>query len=291
MPGSGYFCDHHGIVFSTAPLDPAVQTVPPKSLRPHIRYLENHPKLEGHPDERRTYETMRRESTRDTWAATFTWQFKTAATAPDIEPPQKNSPPKTAPCQRATVLRSLCTFLQGGHFMDTTYKPQPNGQAEPCKKTTDSYLRGYVANHQHDRDLFLEPLLYAYNCKVNHTSGTTSFRLPATRLEHIRHMNGTANWRQIRKATEIAPRLTLIPSIQNEAQHQKANESRSAGLQAAPRRPSVSTDAFSAGQCVFNHSPLPTFSAKQNDLGSILQNTSMHSWTLFCHLNDSAYHN
>lgn len=46
--------------FCTAPLDSAIQTVVPNFLRRSLLYLAHYPKLEGHPGELHTYDTIGR---------------------------------------------------------------------------------------------------------------------------------------------------------------------------------------------------------------------------------------
>ena len=81
----------------------------------------------------------------------------------------------------AKFFETICSMLGVRHFTTTAYHPQTNGQAERFNRTIVQRLRHYVAEHQTDWDLYIQPLTYAYNMQVHRTTGTTPFDLILSR--------------------------------------------------------------------------------------------------------------
>lgn len=134
------------------------------------------------------------------------------------------------------------------HLKTTAYHPQTNGFVERYKKITFIFLHLYVAEHRRILDLLVQPLTYAHNDCIHCKTGTTPFSLilshqppgpttfvaPAALLTDVKSQN----------TSKSAPLLTLIPSIENAAQHRQANEHCPTVQQPIPRRSSARKDDF-----------------------------------------------
>lgn len=75
------------------------------------------------------------------------------------------------------IFQWLCTFLGSKHLRTTAYHLQINGQKERFDKKTVAGLRYYAAKHRSDWDIYVQPLIYADNSQVHHTTNFTPFSL------------------------------------------------------------------------------------------------------------------
>lgn len=75
------------------------------------------------------------------------------------------------------LIGTRCNFFGLKHLTTTPYHPQTNGQAERLNRILIARLRHYVAEHQHDWDIFMQPLAYTYNTLISRSTGLTSFSL------------------------------------------------------------------------------------------------------------------
>lgn len=64
------------------------------------------------------------------------------------------------------IFPDVCTLIGVNRLTNSVCNPGTNGQAESYNITIFARLRRYVAQHQHDLDLFLQPITYAYNTQV-----------------------------------------------------------------------------------------------------------------------------
>lgn len=63
----------------------------------------------------------------------------------------------------------------------TANHTQASAQVERFNETIVTRLRYYVATHQRDCDLFVQPLTYVYDTQVYRSTNTTPFSLVLTR--------------------------------------------------------------------------------------------------------------
>lgn len=63
----------------------------------------------------------------------------------------------------------------------TAYHPQTNGRTERYSRTSITHLQHYVAEHQKDRDLFVQPLTYATNTQAHRSTKTWPYSLILSR--------------------------------------------------------------------------------------------------------------
>lgn len=59
-------------------------------------------------------------------------------------------------------------------LMTTTVFPQTKGHVARDNKTLVTQLRVYIVDNQRNRDTFVQPLIYAYNYQIHHSTKTTS---------------------------------------------------------------------------------------------------------------------
>lgn len=72
---------------------------------------------------------------------------------------------------------AICVRLGLKHLTMTAYHLQTNGQVKRFNQTIAGRLRQYVAEHQTDWDLYVQPLTYAHNAQVHKSTCTTPFSL------------------------------------------------------------------------------------------------------------------
>lgn len=82
----------------------------------------------------------------------------------------------------STFLAELCTDLGRKQRNTITCRSQTNGQVERYNKTIVTRISHYVRDRQRDKDIFAQPLIYAYNTAVHRFTNTTliNLKLPST---------------------------------------------------------------------------------------------------------------
>ncbi len=75
----------------------------------------------------------------------------------------------------------MCLILGVENLFTTTYLPQCNGQGERFNRTILDAWRHYVADHQHDWDLFSDAVTFAYNTQVHSVTKVSPFELVLSR--------------------------------------------------------------------------------------------------------------
>lgn len=81
----------------------------------------------------------------------------------------------------AKFFAAICLYMGLNQVTTTAYHPQTNGQTERYNKTIVARLRHYVAEHQSDWDVYVQPLTYDYHSQVHSSKKTTPFSLTLTR--------------------------------------------------------------------------------------------------------------
>jgi hypothetical protein len=77
----------------------------------------------------------------------------------------------------AKLSNELFTWLGTAHLTTSSHHPQCNSQAEVANKTIAKYLSSFCNNSTLDWELYLAPLMFAYNMSFHHTIKTSPFAL------------------------------------------------------------------------------------------------------------------
>lgn len=168
-----------------------------------------------------------------------------------------------------------------------------NDQAGHYNQTTFSCWRHYMAKHQHNRDLFVQPLTYKYNAQVHCKSGTTgfpcSFHISCPVQTYWLHWKP---WRLMSSSEHCLERCRI------EFYLKYANSSTAPTSRWKPLKSAICSNRTREGS---NWRPFRlihsiTLTAKcyphmqhRKCGGSILHITSTRLWTLSHHIHDIAY--
>lgn len=63
------------------------------------------------------------------------------------------------------------------HLTMTAYHPRTNAQSERFNRTIITRLRHFIAEHQRNWDIYVQPLTYAYNNQVHRCTNTSPYSL------------------------------------------------------------------------------------------------------------------
>ena len=77
----------------------------------------------------------------------------------------------------AKVTKELYSVMKVEHFTTSPYHPQCNSQAEIVNKTIAKYLASFVDETTMDWELYLAPLMFAYNTSIHKATKFSPFKL------------------------------------------------------------------------------------------------------------------
>ena len=77
----------------------------------------------------------------------------------------------------AKLSNELFTRLGTAHLTTSSHHPQCNSQAEVANKTIAKYLSSFCDDSTLDWELYLAPLMFAYNTSFHRTIKTSPFAL------------------------------------------------------------------------------------------------------------------
>lgn len=73
----------------------------------------------------------------------------------------------------SVLFATLCCLPGVKHLMEAAYRPPTSVEAKRHNKMMVIRLRHYVAEHQYNKNKFVQPLTYMYYTKVHRSNNTT----------------------------------------------------------------------------------------------------------------------
>lgn len=77
----------------------------------------------------------------------------------------------------STLLHELCNVMGITKTRTTSYHPQCDGQAERQNRTLQAMLNAFTSSRQHDWDLWLDSVTFAYNTSRHESLGTSPYEI------------------------------------------------------------------------------------------------------------------
>ena len=78
----------------------------------------------------------------------------------------------------STLMHKICNVMGLTKTRTTAYHPSRDGQVERQNRTLQDMLSNYVSNRVDDGDLWLDPVLFAYNSRKQECTGFAPYGLP-----------------------------------------------------------------------------------------------------------------